>query len=123
MAENQFPAEGSVVGFGVFMDVHDLLHTSQSKTWKKSSRGEGSSSSSSSYGILGGFGKAFGSSNNRFLNFWLFGGYVYRIESVLSSPSATKIILCKATIGWCNNPHVGLSLHNSNKQLATVSMH
>lgn len=49
------------------MDVHDLLHTSQSKTWKKSSRGEGSSSSSSSYGILGGFGKAFGSSNNRFL--------------------------------------------------------
>ncbi|CAK9226776.1 unnamed protein product [Sphagnum troendelagicum] len=46
-----------------------------------------------------------------------------RIESVLSSPSATKIILCKATIGWCNNPHVGFSLHNSNKQLAIVSMH
>ncbi|CAK9876888.1 unnamed protein product [Sphagnum jensenii] len=43
-----------------------------------------------------------------------------RIESVLSSPTATKIILCKATIGWCNNPHVGLSLHNSNKQLAIV---
>jgi len=90
---------------------------------KKSLKGEGSSSSSSSYGILGGFGKAFGSSNNRFLNLWLFGGCVYRSESVLSSPSATKIILWEATFGWCNNPHVEWSLHNSNKQLARVSMH
>jgi hypothetical protein len=45
-----------------------------------------------------------------------------RSESVLSSPSATKIILWEATIGWCNNLHVGLSLHNSNKQLARVRM-
>ncbi|CAM6049044.1 unnamed protein product [Sphagnum compactum] len=53
------------------------------------------------------------------LHFW-FSSDSPKFFGVLSSPSATKIILCEATIGWCTNPHVGWSLHNSNKQLAIV---